>query len=1001
MQTFLEEPIPLVETQVIKVTELTCLGINNEGYLRYDYYHEDLGQNDAVGQTHVYNGYDSVLWNNFSEAFPDRIQQKYSSWRSGDAPLLSYDNIIKYFITNQSDKWSISIYNEDAEYKYISLYRNNDNPEYLYQVKGTGEEHLKYFIKNRLMYCDSKWHTGDFINKDTNTILMRLNSPDGIIDEEIQPDMTIKFKTFSNMYTGVRYGTNGVLNSKYTDRDELVEIAMPEGEDPNNLDTYIFGANEISELEDLSLLYPNLINLSAASKLTKAIIGNNHPNYKNDVLKNISFSNNRLLKEVNLCNCTGLTSIIDFSLCPDIQYIYATGSKISGVQLPDSGFLKILQLPSTTSNITLVNQHYIEEFMCEGYDNITTIKIENSENIPIQDMLLGCDPSVLASVSIKNIEWNADSEDNLKIIIDKLIACNGSTIEGSVYLPDGITVSDDLKVIIHQNFPKLNVIDDNPVFYIDYYNYDNTIWDTEMVQAGNDAVGPSKGDPEDIIQELQGLRHLFVQWKTIPTNVNKNYQIDATWQTQYAIHFYNEDELIYTQWSDYGKAAENPVESGKILAPTKNGTSDIQYRFSSWDNLPINVQSSVSVYAQFDTYWAARFWNDKALYLTEWVIDGVTVVDPEDYFEDYVDPTRESTAQYDYHFSSWDGDFDTPMTAAREFYAVYSSTIRRYNVYFYNDAELLQTVENVQYGSGTSYTGSTPTKLGVENPEDYVFKGWVPAPTNITGETKCYALFKFTGYLFGKLGKTDEEDYGYGTVDNPNWDAINAYWDAISADVSSYKNGSMSEEAFKAKYPIGGRMIIPVGLSSGTVTADVEIIGHNHDDLADGSGKAPLTFFCLDLPQIQHSINEEATNYGGWEKSEMRAFTNGDLLAALPEKLRDIINPVYKISDGGTDNKSLVTTTDSCWIASYDEVGFTSSNGNIFGQGTVYDEIFTADKTSRQKYITDDTATGGWWLRSSNYSSTNSLLFLQVTKSGGSYAYFSYVELYVAFGFCI
>ena len=127
----------------------TCLGINNEGYLRYDYYHEDLGQNDAVGQTHVYNGYDSVLWNNFSEAFPDRIQQTYSSWRSGETPLLSYDNVIKYFITNQSDKWSISIYNEDAEYKYISLYRNNDNPEYLYQVKGTGEEHLKYFVKNR------------------------------------------------------------------------------------------------------------------------------------------------------------------------------------------------------------------------------------------------------------------------------------------------------------------------------------------------------------------------------------------------------------------------------------------------------------------------------------------------------------------------------------------------------------------------------------------------------------------------------------------------------------------------------------------------------------------------------------------------------------------------------------------------------------------------------------------------------------------------------------
>lgn len=986
----------------------TCLGINNEGYLRYDYYHEDLGQNDAVGQTHVYNGYDSVLWNNFSEAFADKIQQTYSSWRSGDAPPLSYENIVKYFITNQSDKWSISIYNEDAEYKYISLYRNNDNPEFLYQVKGTGEEHLKYFIKNRLMYCDSKWHTGDFINKDTNTILMRLNSPDGIVDEEIQPDMTIKFKTFSNMYTGVRYGTNGILNSKYTDRNNLVEIKMPEGEDPNNLDTYIFGASEISELEDLSLLYPNLINLSAASKLTRAIIGNSHPNYKNDVLKSVSFSNNRLLKEVNICNCTGLTSIIDFSLCPDIQYIYATGSCISGVQLPDSGFVKILQLPRTISNITLVNQHHIEEFMCEGYNNITTIRIENSENVPIQDILLGCDSSVLASVSIKNIDWNVDSEENLRTIIDKLIACNGSIIEGSVYLPSGITVSDDLKVAIHQNFPNLNVIDDNPVFYIDYYNYDNTIWDTEMVQAGNDAIGPNKGNPEDIIQELQGLRHLFIQWKTLPTNVNKNYQIDATWLTQYALTFYkdtneNDENFIKTVWYDYGKAAEDPLKTGDIKdIPTKDsGNEDMSYKFSAWDNLPMSVDRPAKVHALFDTYWAARFWNDKTLYLTEWVIDNGTVIVPKDYFEDYSNPTRESTAQYDYHFSSWSGDFEASMTSAREFYATYTSTIRRYNVYFYNDAELLYTVENVPYGGSTSYSGATPTKLGVEDPDEYVFKGWSPIPENITGETYCYALFKFTGYLFGKLGKTDGEDYGYGTVDNPNWDAINAYWDIIAGDVVSYKNGTLSNDEFVVKYPTGGRMIIPVNLSDGMVVADVEITGHDHDDLADDSGKSPLTFGPTELPQILHRMNEDSTNEDGWESSEMREFTNGELFDAFPDELKEIVQYVYKISDGGSNNKALVTTVDRCWLYSYDEVALISGSNNLSGQGEAYSEIFSSDKNSRKRYITDDAASGGWWLRSSYYSTNSNSMFWRVTNSGGSYSDIAFNSFYVAFGFCI
>jgi hypothetical protein len=103
----------------------TCFGINNEGFYRYFYYSEDSGQNSMEGQTHVYNGYDSVLWNNFSEAFSEDIQKTYSTWRSGEKPLLSYESFIENFIVSLSEKYSISIFNEDQEFKYISLYRND------------------------------------------------------------------------------------------------------------------------------------------------------------------------------------------------------------------------------------------------------------------------------------------------------------------------------------------------------------------------------------------------------------------------------------------------------------------------------------------------------------------------------------------------------------------------------------------------------------------------------------------------------------------------------------------------------------------------------------------------------------------------------------------------------------------------------------------------------------------------------------------------------------
>ena len=148
-------------------------------------------------------------------------------------------------------------------------------------------------------------------------------------------------------------------------------------------------------------------------------------------------------------------------------------------------------------------------------------------------------------------------------------------------------------------------------------------------------------------------------------------------------------------------------------------------------------------------------------------------------------------------------------------------------------------------------------------------------------------------------------------------------------------------------------------------------------------------------------MNEASTNEGGYEASEMRSFINGELLTALPEKLKAIIRPVYKISDGGSTNKTLITTIDSCWIASYDEVGLTAGSNNLPGQGELYSDIFSSNKDTRKKYITDDTATGGWWLRSSYYSTNSNSMFWRVTNSGGSYSDIAFNSFYVAFGFCI
>lgn len=83
----------------------------------------------------------------------------------------------------------------------------------------------------------------------------------------------------------------------------------------------------------------------------------------------------------------------------------------------------------------------------------------------------------------------------------------------------------------------------------------------------------------------------------------------------------------------------------------------------------------------------------------------------------------------------------------------------RHSVFFYAD--------NVQVGSttvrtgGTAvYEGVTPVKSGVTDPELYEFIGWYPEPSNITGETRVDAMFKYNGSMArGLIQRTVQGSY--------------------------------------------------------------------------------------------------------------------------------------------------------------------------------------------------------------------------------------------------
>lgn len=150
--------------------------------------------------------------------------------------------------------------------------------------------------------------------------------------------------------------------------------------------------------------------------------------------------------------------------------------------------------------------------------------------------------------------------------------------------------------------------------------------------------------------------------------------------------------------------------------------------------------------------------------------------------------------------------------------------------------------------------------------------------------------------------------------------------EAVAEDIVA--KGEASPAYAKAKAAMDAGTKFSMKLTNGK-TLEYRIVGINHDDLADGSGKAGLTFESTNDAMSRQRMNATDTNAGGWEKSELRGRLNsGDLWALLPAEIQSKGKAVTKL----TDNKSggaPSATTDKVFLLSMTEVyGDVQSDGS-------------------------------------------------------------------------
>lgn len=860
----------------------TAIGINNEGVLVFDY---DLEDTDTIGGANVFNGQTSVLWCNVRDAFGSELKTMYKNLRS--AGTFSYSTIKALFENHQS-VWPEAIWNEDAFVKYLQPYLI-DGENYLSMLQGSKESQRDWWLFNAFKYRDSKYQAGEALSTFITLRCYALGN--------------ITVTPYSHIWATIKYGsytvtTRGKRNTAYTLTNPMDAM--------NDTEVYIYSADRIKSVGDLSGLQVGYANFAAATKLQTLKLGDDDANYENTNLKELYVGNNELLKEIDITNCSALGTdqqkSVDLSGCVSLKSVLAEGTALNGIELPNGGHITTLKLPATLTNFTILNQQNLATLTFEGLTALTTLHVENTPNVDVESIVTGA--TSLNRVRIIGVEWNATSSTTLQSVITKLKACTGmdasgnntslAVVTGRVNVP---SISTELLTEINESFPELVVVvNGNAQYIVRFVNYDGTVLYREVIAEGGSAV--------------------------------------------------------------------NPVTAGYIAEPTKTSAdADYGYRFRDFGTLPTNVHSNMTCIATYDDAYRVRFFNGDSVYSTQMIVHGGAATTPSP------NPTKASTAQYTYTFTGWDKAYNN-ITGPLTVNAQYSASLRYYTVYFYNGSSLLQTVQNVPYGGTATYTGSTP----VDSTNGYPFEGWNPQPTNIQGNTSCYAQF------------TDPYQYA----------EITDSWDDILANIT---NGT-----YATKYKIGNYKPLDLG-TEGTV--NMQIVAFDTDDKADSSGKAPITFIGEKLLATSKRMNPALSpssapyttgtgSIGGWENTEMRSYLINTVKPLIPSSVRSRIVAVKKTSRGfdtaGTATADM-STSDEVWIPSNREIyGGTSYET----QGPVYSGVFNS-AARRQKMKVNGSSAAGWWLRSAN----NTHSFRYVYSSGDGYGNDAGGAAGVALGFCL
>ena len=263
-------------------------------------------------------------------------------------------------------------------------------------------------------------------------------------------------------------------------------------------------------------------------------------------------------------------------------------------------------------------------------------------------------------------------------------------------------------------------------YTITWKNDYGSVIDTTTVEYGK---VPTHDDATK--QNTAEFTYTFTGWTPSVEAVTGDATYTATFSSvknSYTITWKNEDgTVIDTTTVEFG---EVPTHDDA----TKQNTAEFTYTFTGWTPSVVAVTG--------DATYTAAFSSVKNSYTITWknddgaVIDTITVEYGKVPTHD--DATKQNTAEFTYNFTGWTPSV-VAVTGDATYTATFSSVKNSYTITWKNEDGSVMDTTTVEYGK-------TPTHADIAKEPTaeftYVFKGWTPDLTPVSGDITYTAVFE-------------------------------------------------------------------------------------------------------------------------------------------------------------------------------------------------------------------------------------------------------------------